>query len=509
MIKDLIIVEKFDNTYFQIICNFEQAMELHSFFQCYVKNFYFNPKFKAKLWDGKISFFDMNGGNLLPIGLLYKLKEFLFMFGYKVLFNFDTSEMYNDLSKKDMNEFYDAIFKNSDYYPRDYQHKCIHTALKRKRGVIESATGSGKSLVIYSLIRFIMGMTDKKILLVVPNVSLTNQMFNDFINYGWEDAPYKASVLYSGSKKYNPDNQILISTWQSIYKKKKSFFEQFESVIVDEAHTVKAKSLQDILKKCSNAEYRIGLTGTLPTDDVDIYTIYGYLGPTMISVKSRELIDDGYLSNIKIANLLIQYSPEEIKKNKKRTFPEEYRAIIENEERNKIFKYIIKNINTNDNVLILCERIDHLKSIFKYISTMCEKSKRKPFLIHGKVDAEKREEIRKFTENNNGVVIVATYGTMSTGINIKKLHHIIAASSYKSKIKVLQSIGRGLRLHKSKNKMIWWDIVDDMRYKKQKRKNQTSEIGYNYMFEQFLARITYYKEQDFKYINKRVDLSKI
>lgn len=506
---NLIVVEKYDSTYFQIICSFEQAMELHSFFQCYAKDFYFHPKFKAKLWNGKISFFDIHGGNLLPIGLLYKLKEFLVTFRYKVIFNFDTKELYNDISEKEMEEFYGAIFKNSDYYPRDYQHKCIHAALKRKRGVIESATGSGKSLVIYSIIRFIMGVTDKKILLVVPNVSLTTQMFNDFVDYGWEGAPYEASVLYSNSKRYNPESRILISTWQSIYKKKKKFFEQFEAILVDETHTAKSNSLQEILKKCANAHYRIGLTGTLPTEEADIYNIYGYLGPTMVSVKSKELIKKGYLSNILIANLLIQYSPEEIKKNKERTFPEEYRAIIENEDRNKIFKYIIKNINTNDNVLILCERIDHLKSIFKYVNAMCESLNRKAFLIHGSVDAEKREKIRKFTENNDGVVIVATYGTMSTGVNIKKLHHIIAASSYKSKIKVLQSIGRGLRLHESKNKMIWWDIVDDMRWKKQKRKNQVNEVGNNYMFEQFLARLRYYKEQDFKYINKKVDLSKI
>jgi len=231
---NLIVVEKYDSTYFQIICSFEQAMELHSFFQCYAKDFYFNPKFKAKLWNGKISFFDIHGGNLLPIGLLYKLKEFLVQFKYKVVFNFDIKEMYNDISEKEMKEFYSAIFKNSNYYPRDYQHKCIHAALKRKRGVIESATGSGKSLVIYSLIRFMMGVTDKKILLVVPNVSLTTQMFNDFIDYGWESAPHEASVLYSNSKRYNSESKILISTWQSIYKKKKKFFEQFDAVMVDE-----------------------------------------------------------------------------------------------------------------------------------------------------------------------------------------------------------------------------------------------------------------------------------
>lgn len=853
----ILVIEKYNNSYFKIICTLEQSLELYSFFQCYTKNFYFHPKFKAKLWNGKISFFDIHNGNLLPIGLLYKLKEFLIKFKYQVLFNFDKTLLFNDISEYEIKKFYKAIFNESKFYPRDYQHKCIYEAIKRKTGVIESATGchqkgtkillsngslknvedikigdilmglnnqykkvlkiisgnekmykitpkkgnsfivnknhilhlkftngenkkkykkeyinisvndylkqnktfkyetklifnnkelifnnkyinntkltpyfiglylgyghvyncsittmdneiidviyktsklyntnitkkdnnskaksynftgfkgsynpiiedfhklglhfgmskkykrcscetkfipneikygsvkdryeviaglidsngnlnksyyefcvkskklhddfvficrslgffvtckeriinnrvyyrcivqgdiekipckvkrkkikkinrnknifihgfdieyigndnfygfsldgdklyftsdfcihhnSGKSLIIYSLIRFILGMVNKNILIIVPNISLTNQLFNDCNEYGWLGYKDYISVLYGNSKNYNKDKRILISTWQSIYKKKQKFFEQFGAVIVDETHIVSSNSLQIILKKCINAEYRIGLTGTLPTEDIDIYTIFGYLGPTMVSIKSKELIKKGYLSNILIANLLLKYPNDEIQKNKKRTYPEEYRAIIENEDRNKIFNYIIKNINTNDNILILCERIDHLKSIFNYINDIYNKTNRKIFLIHGNIDVKKRENIRKFTENNNGVIIIATYGTMSIGINIKKLHHIIAASSYKSKIKVLQSIGRGLRLHETKDKMIWWDIIDDMRWKKRKHKNQKDNIGYNYMFEQFLARKNYYKEQGFKCLNKEVVLSKL
>jgi len=504
-----IIVEKYDNTYFKLTCDFDQALELHSYFECYTANYKFNPKFKAKIWNGKISFFDIHGGNLLPIGLLYLLKDFLVQFKYKVIFAFDTEEFYNDLSEEQIQEFYEIIFKESKFYPRDYQHECIYKAIQQKRGVVESATASGKSLSIYSIIRFVLGFTDKKILLIVPSVSLTTQMFNDFVEYGWSNAPNEVSVLYSKSKRYDMNKNILISTWQSLQRKKKSFFDDFECVIVDECHGMQSDSLQKILKKCSNAEYRIGLTGTVPEEPIDAYNVYGFLGRKLISIKSKRLIDEGYLSNIMIANLLLQYPNSEVQKNKKRKYHEEYRAIIDNEDRNKIFNYIINNINTNDNVLVLCERIDHLKSIYSHISEMCENTSRKPFLIHGSVGAEEREKIRKFTEDNTGVVIIATYGTMSTGVNIKKLHHVIAASSYKSKIKVLQSIGRGLRLHETKNKMVWWDIVDDMRWKKRKHANQKSDVGFNYMFQHFLVRLKYYKEQEFEYINKKVDLSKI
>tara|TARA_Y100000310_G_scaffold128918_1_gene128078 strand:- start:1462 stop:2985 length:1524 start_codon:yes stop_codon:yes gene_type:complete len=503
---NLIMIERHDNNFFKIYCNEEQSMELYSYFECYTKDYRFNPKFKAKIWNGKISFFNRYDSTL-PIGLIYKLPEFIKRYGYKLFLNFDTKSFFNDIKIGDMDNFYKKIFKDSVYYPRDYQNESIHAAISKKRGVLEVATGGGKSLIIYSLIRFIMTQGTGKILLVVPNVGLTIQMFNDFVEYGWSKANDEISVLYHDSGRYDKNKRILISTWQSIYKRPEGFFRDFDGVLVDETHGAASDSLQKILKKAKNAEYRIGLTGTLPDEIVDIHNIYGYIGPKLIQVSTDRLIKEGYLSKIKIANLLIQYPKEIVKKYKNCKYDEEVRFITTHPERNKVFDYIINNINTTDNVLVLCTKVDHVKSIYDYISKLVDGTKRKVFLIHGKIDVEKREKIRQFTEKNDGVIIVGTYGTISMGVNIKKLHHVISASSYKKKLKFLQAIGRGLRLHDSKEQMIWWDIVDDMRW--EKRKGSIQKFGYNHTFTHFQQRLKQYDKQNFKYINKKVDLSEL
>ncbi|MFW6219914.1 MAG: DEAD/DEAH box helicase family protein [bacterium] len=499
---DTILVEKYDNVYFKLHCNIEQSMELKSFFSCYAPNYRYHPKFKARIWNGKISFYNVKD-QLLPIGLVYRLKDFLDKYNYKIKLLFDPNDLINDISIDQMNDFYNAVFRDSNFWPRDYQHKAIHTALKKKRGIIESPTASGKSLIIYSIIRFVLGVTEGKILLVVPSVSLTNQMFNDFVEYGWFDAYDSSSILYSGSKKYDKNKRILISTWQSIYKKKQSFFEEFDCVIVDETQQAKSNSIKTILQNCVNADYRFGLTGTLPTEIADINNIYGYIGPKIFTLKSSTLIDKGVLSNIKIVNMLIQYSEEEKKLNRKRTFPEESRAIAENQDRNKVLKYIIKNINTNDNILILCEKIDHLKKIKEYIDENFSDT-HEIFMIYGNTNVDERERIRKYMNENKSVILVASFGTTSTGINIRRIHHIIFASSYKSKIKVLQSIGRGLRKHKEKKHLILWDLIDDMTWIK-----RTGSIGKNYVYQHFEERLKYYKEQGFKYISKKINLNKL
>lgn len=510
---DKLIVEYLNETFFKIHCSYEQALELHSHFECYAENYWFSPKYKNKLWNGKISFFDLND-RTLPIGLFSLLKEFIQKFKYEYFFAFDKEEFVNELDERDLTSFYDTIYKDSKYYPRDYQHEAIKRLLTLKRGVVESPTGSGKSLIIYSLIRFAMADTSNgKILLVVPNVDLTNQMFNDFEDYGWNSAKNNVSVLYHASGRYDPDKPILISTWQSIYEKDPTFFEQFDGVIVDEVHGAGSSgSIQTILKNCTNAEYRFGVTGTMPDALLDKYNIHGYIGPKLLEIETHELIKQGHLSDIKIGNIFLQYPKSDVEENKGNKFKDECDFIIKHENRNKIFKHIIKHINTNDNVLILCERINHLDSIYDYLcdefDTTVEDMKNgkcKPiFKISGQTDVNIRLKIRKYMEDHGGVIMIATYGTMAMGINIKRLHHVILGSSYKSKTKILQSIGRGLRLHATKKILKVWDIIDDLRYVTNRR-----TLKDNYIFKHFLKRLEYYKQRKFKYINKKINLMEL
>jgi len=501
MNNDVIGVDLIDNVYLRIECDVSQAYELKEYFSCYVPNFKYHPKYKARMWDGKVSFFNVHD-RTLPIGLLKFLKLYLIKYDYKVHFNFDRKILTNAIDRTDLLSFYDALFDGTKIYPRDYQQEAIYNALKRKRGVLESATGSGKSLVLYSLTRFMMEDMEGKILLVVPSINLVNQMFSDFREYGWHDSYDDVTLLYGKSKNYDPNKKVLISTWQSIYKKSPGFFKQFGGVLVDEAHNSKSSSIQTVLKKCVNAEYKLGLTGTLPTEKVDRFNIFGYLGPVIYKLKSRELIDRGFLTDIRIVNMTIRYSQEDIKLNKQQTYAEELDFIINKDDRQKVLKYILdtKYVGDDQNVLILAQRINHIDRIIEYLEQECPD--KEILRIDGKTDPDERERVRKYVESNDGVILVATYGTLSIGVNIPKIHHVIFASFYKSKIKVLQSIGRGLRKHISKDIIIVWDLIDDMRWKKKQRKNTKEEYGLNYAYQHFLARLEFYKEQGFKYINK-------
>lgn len=499
-----------DNVYLSIECEMDQAFELKEYFSCYVPDYKFNPKYKARMWNGKISFFNIND-RTLPIGLLKFLKPFLKKYKYKVVFDFDRKVLQDDIEHEDLIGLYDVLFEGSKIYPRDYQQKAIYAGLKNKRGILEAATGAGKSLIIYCMIRFWMEELDGRILLVVPSINLVNQMFSDFREYGWYDSYDDVTLLYGKSKNYDPNKKVLISTWQSIYKKGPKFFEDFDAVVVDETHGAKSASIQNVLKKCVNAEYKIGLTGTLPTEKVDRFNIYGYLGPVVYKLRSDELIKRGFLTDLRIVNMHIRYPDKDVKVNKDRTYAEELSFLINNPKRNRIFKYIIdgKHVQKDENVLILAQRIEHIDNIVEYCKE--EFPEREVLRIDGSTNPEERERVRHYVESNNGVILVATYGTLSTGVNIPKLHHVIFASFYKSKIKVLQSIGRGLRKHKTKNRIIVWDIVDDLRWLKRKNKKtrKGNEYGLNYAYQHFEERLKYYNEQRFKNIDKFVKLEEI
>lgn len=398
---DKIILEQLNETYFKVHCSYEQALELHSFFECAAENYWFSPKFKAGMWNGKISFYDMNESTI-PIGLFKFFKLFIKRFNYEVFYALDKESLSNNISDEEFSDFYSVIFKDSKYYPRDYQDASIKKALKYKRGIIDSATGSGKSLTIYTLIRYMMATTKGKIVLVVPNIDLTIQMFKDFKDYGWTDASDHVSILYGTSKMYDKSKRILISTWQSIHTKQQKFFEPYVGFILDETHSAgSSSSIQSVLKKCVNCEYRFGLTGTMPDSLLDKYNIHGYIGPKLIEVGTQELIQKGYLSDIKIGNIFLQYPKDDIELVKRGKYQDEVEFVIKHKNRNKIFKYIISHINTNDNVLILCERIEHLDAIYDYLVKECVSSNRDIFKIHGNVDPKQRETIRECLESED------------------------------------------------------------------------------------------------------------
>jgi superfamily II DNA or RNA helicase len=486
MIEETIVLSKYDEINFKLNGSPAQIMELKEYLSCYAKGYKFHPKFKAKIWDGKISYFHPVM-RLLPIGMLTLFIEFCELHNYEFEFDFDINEFYSSITEEELDIYLEELFRNSKKKPRYFQKEAIFNALTEKRGLLLSATGTGKSLIIYSLIKLFTDL-GKKVLLIVPNTGLVEQMFDDFSEYGWHNINDQVEMLYSGMKPTYKKN-VLISTWQSIPTKKKDprFYQEYDCVIVDEVHNAKALQLQKILKECTNAEYRIGTTATLPKDQSETYNIFSVIGTPIFEYKTKQGIEDGYLSNMAIIALILKYPKDFIEKNKNRSYDMEIDEIENYAPRNATFNYILNRIDPKDNIILLCRHIDHLEKIKAHLEAT---SNREIEVVHGKVKVKERERIRKSVAEREGLIILATYETMSTGVNINKIHHVIFGSPYKAPTKVLQAIGRGLRLHESKDILLVWDLADDMR-----RTKRTGSTAENYCWEHYKERMASYIEE--------------
>ena len=489
-----IIIEKSNESFAQIHCDEEINHKINNLFSAFAPGYRFNPRYKHHLWDGKITAYSPIT-QLLPIGLVDNLINWCKRknYSYKLQF-FDNykDEIDKEILEKEINNHL-----INGYKIRDYQLNAVHAALTNKKGMILSCTGSGKSLMIYSIFKYLLEKRKaRRLLLIVPSTMLVEQMYTDFKDYGWKDIDLEVEMLYSG-KKPTFKAPVLISTWQSLDKQDKSFFEKYDGVIVDEAHQAKASVLSRIVKCAFNAEYKIGTTGTLPAELSDQLLINGVLGNVVFELKSRELIDRGFLSKMTIATIYLRYPTDFIKENKDRNYPEEVKMVEEYDNRNKVLNFVIDHTPATNNMLILVTHRQHLDSIKEYLQKSYPN--RKVSIINGSIKAKEREDIRTGIENEDGTLLVATYKTMSTGVNIPKLHAVMLYSNSKSRIQVLQSIGRGLRKHNMKNKVIIYDIVDDLSYQ-----TRTGKTKKNYCMQHYDERYAFYKEQEFPIVSHSI-----
>ena len=454
--------------------------ELSDYFTFDVPGAKFMPQYRNKYWDGKIRLFSNHTGEIY-VGLLDKLIQFCEDHNYT--YEFKDNEYYglpfqtNDLiSREGVKDYMYSICK---HVPRDYQIEGVYDALKHNRKLLISPTASGKSLMIYSIVRYYV---EKKqsILIVVPTTSLVEQMYKDFEDYGWDVGSF-CHKIYAG-KERETNSQVIITTWQSIYKLPRKYFERFSVVIGDEAHQFKSKSLISIMTKLSDAKYRFGFTGTLDGTQTHKWVLEGLFGPSYKIIKTDELMKKGHLATLDINVLLLKHSP-----NKFETFEDEVQYIIGHEKRNRFIRNLA--LDLKGNTLILFARVEaHGQPLYEMINNK-KIDNRNVFFIHGGVDTEDREKVRAITEKESNAIIVASYGTFSTGINIKNLHNIIFASPSKSRIRNLQSIGRVLRKGDKKSKATLYDIADDIRYKSRK----------NYTLNHLIERIKIYNEENFNY----------
>ena len=466
--------------------------EMSEYFTFFVDGYKFIPAYRNKLWDGKIRLYDMRTKQI-SFGLLGKIAEFAKARGYEL--NID-SDIKPTLSATDeeLDQFVANLPLSSRgdiIHARDYQIDAFKKAAKSQRAILLSPTGSGKSLIIYMLSRYFLSKDmDRKVLIVVPTTSLVEQMTKDFDDYSMNDSEFDIEEdvhkIYSGKDKYNIDASIIITTWQSAIKLPLDWFISYGMIVGDEAHTFKAKSLTTIMNRLSKAYFRIGTTGTLDGGKVNELVLEGSFGPTYKVTSTKELIDSETLADLTIESLVLKY-PDEIKKlMAKAKYQDEINFIVSYENRNKFITNLA--LDQSGNTLVLYNLVNkHGKVLYKMIKDRAKD--RSVFFVSGEVNAEERERIRELTEKETGAIIVASVGTFSTGINVKNLHNIIFAAPTKSQIRVLQSIGRGLRKSDSGQGTIVYDLADDLCWKKHK----------NYTHNHAINRIKIYAKEGFNY----------
>lgn len=478
-----IIINKKNEVYLEVECEPHIKYELSEYFTFEVPDAKFMPQYKKKYWDGKIRLFSPANGQLY-IGLLHYLTEWAEERDYT--YSYRENQFYGQVTEKDpyilpatVKEYLDYLTEGTNISPRDYQYNAVYKALKNYRKIILSPTGSGKSFMIYSLVRYFTA-AQLKTLIIVPSISLVTQLFNDFKDYGWNPEDY-CHKIYQGEAKVS-DAPVVITTWQSIYKLPKKYFDSYTAVIGDECHTFKAKSLTSIMTKLHEAKYRIGFTGTLDGTKTHRLVLEGLFGLSDRVTSTADLMNRDQLAQLKIKILALKHESCKFA-----TYQDEMEYIVTHDKRNVFIKNLVRDLSGN--TLVLFNYVEkHGEPLFEMINKNIGDTK-KVFFVHGGVEASEREEIRKLAEVNDNCVIIASYGTFSTGINIKNLHNIIFASPSKSRIRNLQSIGRVLRKGDNKAQAVLYDIADDF--------SKGSYI--NYTLNHLKERIKVYNEEQFNY----------
>lgn len=465
-----------------------------------------DPRVKKGWWNGKISYFKSN--RYLPSGLWSELVDMCKTYNFELNIDGIERKFDFDIDKDELESWVEEKWANSEMKPRDYQIDTAFNIIKYQSCLAELATSAGKTLITYMTIAYLLETKKaRKVLMIVPTVDLVVQGADDFYQYNGESCnlPIDIQQIYAGSIIREKSN-IVIGTYQSLVKKPKEYFDEFDTVIVDETHKAKSTSIKTILEKCENATRKFGLSGTIPKPgSLDRLTIMAYTGPIITSIRADYLMSRGFITPCEVYVLEMDYARKEVKdgfkdlfqrteEDRKRLLNLEQQYAIQSDIRlNFITDMILKN---QKNALVLFYRIEYGNRLYDMLR---QKTNRKVFYIDGGTDKDLREYQKEMLEEGEGKIMIASYGTFSTGINVKNIHTIYLTESFKSEVIIRQSIGRGLRLHKNKKKLIIIDFVDDFRSGRFK----------NYLYKHSEARQAIYQEQNFPFSVRSLDLNKI
>lgn len=485
---DTITVEQINAVHLKVTADAGVRQEIAEYFSFRPANYQFTPSYKNKMWDGFIRLYSPMRP-VLYVGLMKKLIRFCEDRGYNL------SAPDHLIHGEEIPDDYGMTFANEikcKFQPRDYQNKYIVDALRDSRSLSLSPTSSGKSLIIYLIQQHYFRQFNHRTLIIVPTISLVHQMQGDFVEYGCD--PEAIHKIQGGAEK-NTDKPIVVSTWQSLAKLPKAWFDQFKVVLGDEAHLFQAKSLQKIMNNLDECYYRHGFTGTLKTEESKTHQLVleGCFGSVRQHVTTKNLIDDGTVADFKVKAIVLSH-PLEIRKTFKkavskveavRKFPAEREFLVNCEKRNIFIRNLLWSLEGQNNLVLF----DLVEKHGKILEPMLQKEGRELHFIHGKTKGEERERIRHLVENDpvKKHNILASFGTFSTGVNLKRLDNIIFAFGGKSEVKVLQSVGRALRKGNGSDKAVLYDIADDL----------SSGQYSNYTLEHFRKRIEMYGEQQF------------
>ena len=458
-----------------------EQQELAEYFTFEVPGAKFMPMYRNRIWDGKIRLFSPASGEIY-VGLLDYVKDYCDKNNISYILEENVDDT-RDVVGSVVRGFVRSLkpkSKGKTLKIRDYQLEAVQLALSRNRALILSPTASGKSLIIYSLVRYYQ-MAGERTLILVPTTSLVEQMYSDFQDYGWSPGTYCQKVYQGYTTKIEKD--VVISTWQSIYKMPRKYFEQFGCIIGDEAHTFKAKSLTGIMTKLHQCKYRFGFTGTLDGTQTHRLVLEGLFGPVKKVISTKELMDKKTLANLRIKCIILRHSNIR----EKMSYAEELEYIVTNKKRMDFVVNLLRHLRGN--TLCLFQLVEkHGKILYDEL-----KENENVYFVYGGTDTSDREEIRGLVESHSNSTTIASFGTFSTGINIRNIHNIVLASPSKSKIRVLQSIGRGLRTSSTKDSILIYDIADNLG-------------NDNYTLRHFTERLNIYNEEQFDYDIDKVKL---
>lgn len=496
---DDIFANQLDAVYLKVDCERGISQELSDFFTFKVPGYQFMPAYRNKMWDGNIRLFNVHDKTIYA-GLADYIAKFAADRGYPFRYKSCSTYPQLQLDEQQIAEYLLSLkltAAGKPITPHPHQISAIHTALNDQRCLLLSPTASGKSLIIYSTIRYLLDHVDqnRKILLIVPTIGLVNQMYSDFLDYssqnGW-DVKRNCQTIFSGQEK-TTRARVVISTWQSIFRMKADYFADFFAVFGDECHQFKAKSLCSIMEKAKNAHYRIGTTGTLDGTQTHKLVIEGLFGKAVRVTSTKDLMDKNLLSSLKIECVNLQYPQDDRKQCKGMKYADEIKWLTEHPKRNSFITNMA--VSLKGNTLVLFQFVEHGKRLYDSIQRVSN-GKHKCFLVYGATEADAREEVRKIAEENENAIIVASYGTFSTGISIRRLHNVVFASPSKSRIRVLQSIGRQLRKSEHKECARLYDIGDDLSLKSHQ----------NHTLKHLTERLNLYIQEKFEYRLVRIDL---